>query len=78
MKTKKGKLCVKVRQVDGIKIIHTWPVKYGEWAGLNLFPLTCKLLHGSKLCRDMKNNIVLDSANGNIVLDQSLRPEMNK
>ena len=36
---------------------------------LNLFPLTCKLLHGNKITSDHQNNIVVESSEGDIVLD---------
>ena len=42
--TKKGKLCLNVRQVDGSEIGYTlWPVKYCKKAWANLFSLTCEL-----------------------------------
>ena len=39
--TKKGKLCIKVWQVDGTKRVHTlWPLKVCPMASANLFFLT--------------------------------------
>ena len=35
----------------------------------NLFYLNCKLSPGTNLCSDNKNNIILDTANGQIVMD---------
>ena len=48
-------------------------MKYYERAGVNLFSSTCKLLKGSKLCSNDINNIVLDTANGDIVLDYKIK-----
>ena len=40
MKTKKGKLCLKVRQVDKSNNMHTlWPVKHCKKAGVNMLSL---------------------------------------
>ena len=45
--TKKGKLWMKVHQVDDTERVHIlWPVKYCAKAGANLYSLTCELLHG--------------------------------
>ena len=47
---KKGKLHVKVLQVDGPEWAHTlWPVKFCLRASMNLFSLTCKLSQGNKI-----------------------------
>ena len=71
--TKEGKLHIKVRQVDGSTILHTlWPVKYCEGAIANLFSLTCKLSQGSKLCSEVKNDIV-DTVSSNFVLDHIIK-----
>ena len=44
MVVKKGKLCVKERQIDGGDILHTLcPVKYCKRSSVNLFSLSCKL-----------------------------------
>ena len=70
----KGKLHVKVRQVDGSEILHTLcPVKYCKQAGTNLSCLICELVQGSKLYRDENNNIILDTVNGKIVLDCKIK-----
>jgi len=66
--TKKGKLRVTVRQVNGLEQVHTlWPVKFCPSAGANLFSLTCKLLQGNKISSDEVNNIVVTTPNGNII-----------
>ena len=43
-------------------------MKYCTKTGVNLFSLTCKLLQGSKILSDCKNNIVVQSTSGDIVL----------
>ena len=53
--TKNGKLCVKVREINGNKRLHVlWPVKYNAKAGANLFLLTCKLFQGCKISSNKK------------------------
>lgn len=65
-----GKIGIKVRHIDGSEKIHTIePMRYFKSAGANLFCLTCKLLQGSKLSSNNKEYIVLDTSNGNIMLD---------
>ena len=50
---KKGKLQVKVHQVNGTEWAHTlWPMKFCPKAGVNLFLLTCKLSQGNKITSD--------------------------
>ena len=69
--TKKGKLQVKVRQVNGTEQVHTlWPAKFCPNAGANLFSLTCKLLQGNKIASDHENNIVVNTPKGDIILDR--------
>ena len=59
----KRKLGVKLRQVDGCKIMDIlWPVKNSQWAGVNMFSLSFKLLKVSKLHIDDKNNSLLHIA----------------
>ena len=59
--TKQGKLHIKVRQVDGSEILQTlWFVKY------------CERMQGSKLYSNEKI-IVLENANGNILLDHQIK-----
>ena len=71
---KKGKLCVKVRQVDGSKRLHNlWLVWYCARFGANHFSLTCEPLQGSKISSNTKNNIVLNTAKGNAVLDCQIK-----
>ena len=68
--TKKGKLQVTVRQVNGLEQVHTlWPVKFCASAGANLFLLTCELSRGNKISSDEAKNIVITTPNGNIVVD---------
>ena len=56
--TKKGKLGVKVRQVNGSEQVHTLqPVKFCPKVGANLFSLMCKLLQGSKISSDNKTTL---------------------
>ena len=72
--TKKGKLWVKVRQVNGTEHVHTiWPVKFCPKAGVNLFYLLWELLQGSKISSDHQNNIVVNTATGNIILDCQIK-----
>ena len=48
--TMKGKLHVKVHQVDVTELVHIlWPIKYCTKAGANLYSLTCKLSQGNKI-----------------------------
>ena len=68
--TKKGKLQVKVCQVDGTEWVHTlWPVKFCPKAGANLLSLTCELSQGNKLASDHQSNIMVNTPTGNIILD---------
>ena len=72
--TKKGKLQVKVWQVNGEEQVHTlWPVKFCPSAGANLFSLTCKFLQGNKISSNETNNIIISTPNGNIVLDCGIK-----
>ena len=72
--TKKGKLHVKLKQIDGRKIKHTlWPVKYCEKARADLFSLTCKFSQVRKMSSDSMTNMVLDISDGWIVLDQRIK-----
>ena len=53
--TTKGKLHVKVRQINGSKRLHTLLLaKYCTVAGGYLFLLTCKILQGGKVSSDEK------------------------
>ena len=68
--TKKGKLRVTVRQVNGLEQVHIlWPVKFCLSAGANLFLLTCELFWENKIPSNEANNIVVTTPIGNIVLD---------
>ena len=68
--TKKGKLWVKICQVDGTEQTHTlWPVKFCPKAGANLFSLTCKLLQGNKIASDHENYIMVNTPTSDIILD---------
>ena len=61
---------MKVHQVDGTECVHIlWPMNYCAKAGANLCSLTCKLLQWNKMKRNYKNNITLQSSEGNIILD---------
>ena len=72
--TKKGKLRVTVRQVNGQEQVHTlWPVKFCPTAGANLFLLMCELLQGHKISSDNANNIVVITPNGDIILDHQIK-----
>ena len=67
---KKGKLQVKVYQVNGDEQVHTlWPVTFCPSAGANLFSLTCKLSQGNKISSNELNNIIINTPSGNIILD---------
>ena len=64
--TKKGKLRVKVWQVDGTEQVHIlWPVK--------CCPKVCELLQGNKISSDHQNNIVVKTPTGNIILDHQIK-----
>ena len=72
--TKKGKLQVKVQQVNRAEQVHTlWPVKLCPNAGANLFSLTCKLLQGNKISSDHLNNMMINTPNGDIILDCQIK-----
>ena len=71
---KKGKLQVTVRQVNGDEQVHTlWPVKFCPLAGANLFSLMCKLSQGNKISSNASNNIVINTRNGDIILDHQIK-----
>ena len=75
--TKKGNLHVKVHQVNRIEWVHIlWPAKFCFKASANLFSLTCKLLQGNRIASDLRNNIVVNTSNGNIIATVGL-PEWN-
>ena len=58
--TKKGKLCLKVWQVDMSEKVHVlWHVTFCVKAIVNLFWLAYKLLQGTTILSDHKNNIVV-------------------
>ena len=68
--TKKGKLHMKVCQVDGSEWVYiVWPVKYCVKEGANLYSLTCNFLWRKRIKNNHKNNIMVQSSEGNIVLD---------
>ena len=72
--TKKGKLCMTVRQVNRQEQVHTlWPVKFCPSAGANIFLLTWELLQGHKISSDDANNIVMNTPIGNIILDHRIK-----
>ena len=50
-----------------------WPMKYCTKACSNLFLLTYKILQGIKISSDHKNNIVVESAIGDIDLDWQIK-----
>ena len=59
---------MRVKQVNGNKMIHIlWP-RYFTKAGANLFLLSCKLWQGSKISNDNKSNIMRETTSGNIML----------
>ena len=59
---------------DGNKRIHILgPMKYCAKSGTILYFLTCKLLKESKIKSDHKKNTVIQSYDGNIVLDYQIR-----
>ena len=67
---KKGKLQVRVYQVDGTEWIHVlWPMKFCPKALANLFSLTCKLLQRNRIPSDHGNDIVVN----NIILDYQIK-----
>ena len=67
---KKGKLCVKLCQVNVTKQVQIlWPLKFCPKAGVNLFFLTYKISKGNRITSDQHNNIVDNTSNGNIILD---------
>ena len=68
--TKEGKPCINVRQVDGAEWVHTlWSVKFCLKAGANWFSLKFKLLKGNMIENDHQNDIMVESSNGNFILD---------
>ena len=61
---------IKIIQVGGSEqILVPWPVKYCAKAGVDLILLTCKLVKGSKISNKDKNNMVVQTTSGNIILD---------
>ena len=67
---KKGKLHVKVHQVDGTEWMHTlWPVKFCPKTGMVQFSLTYKLSQGNRISNDHCINIMVNTTCGNIILD---------
>ena len=67
---KKGKLHVKVCQVNRTQLVHTlWPMKFCPKAGANMFSLTYKLLQGNMISSDHHKNIVVNTTCGDIILD---------
>ena len=66
----KGKLRVKVYQVNGTEWVHTlWLMKFSPKAGANLFSLTFTLSQGNKVSGNHHNNIVVKPMSSNIILD---------
>ena len=66
----KGKTHIKVHQVSRSETLSIrWPMKYWVKVSLKLFLLTYKLLQGSKICSDCKNNIVVQSTCDNNIFD---------
>ena len=61
MPTTKKELHFKVCQIDGTE----WVLK----AGVNLLSLTCKLLQENSISSDHSNNIMVNTSNGDIILD---------
>ena len=60
---------MKVFQVNKNKKLHVlWTMKYFSKTSANLFLLTCKILQGSKIQKEHKNNIVVHFTSGNIIL----------
>ena len=52
------------------KRLHTlWSVKYCAKASVNHFLWTCKILQVSKICSEMKNNTMLETVKGYIIID---------
>ena len=65
---------MKVHQVDSSEWAHVlWPVKHGDKADANLCSLTYKLLQGSKVKSDHKDNIVVQSSKADIALDDCIK-----
>ena len=61
-------------QVDGTGWVHTlWLMKFCPKAGANLFSLTCKPLQGKEISSDHQNNIVVNSMNGDNILDHQIK-----
>ena len=70
--TKKEKLHINTQQVDGTEPVHTlWPMKF--FPNANLFSLTFKVLQGKKISRDHQNNIMVESTDGDIILDCQIK-----
>ena len=68
--TKKGKLHVKLHQVNGSKRLHALePMKFCTKAGVNLYLLTCKLFQGNKIFSDFKSNIVIQSTSDDSIFN---------
>ena len=71
---KKGKLQVKVQQVNRTEQVHTLqPVKFCPKAGANLFSLTCELLQGNEISSYNQNNIMVNTPTGDIILDCQIK-----
>ena len=72
--TKKGKLQVMVRQVNGEEQVHTlWPVKFCPSTGVKLFSLTCKFSKRNKITSNKFNNNVINTPRGDIILDCQIK-----
>ena len=64
-----SKLHMKVHQVNSNERSHVlWSTKYCTKAGAKCFLLTWKLSQGSKISTDCKNNIIVHSMSGNIIM----------
>ena len=65
---------MKVCQVDGSKRLKVlWLMKFYTKAGAIFYLLICKLLQGSKILSNCKNNIVIQSTIRDIVLDCQIK-----
>ena len=68
--TKKGKLQVKVCQVDGTEWVNTlWPMKFFPVVGVNPFFLNFNFSQENEIASDYCNNIVVITPTDDIILD---------
>ena len=71
---KKWSFASSFQQVDSFEGVHTLsPSKFCHKAGTNLFSLACKLSQGKKISSDHWNNNVVESLDGDIILDCQIK-----